>query len=332
MTKIKSSNINIITLSKKNSLYLKLGKTDQQRKNNLIFIVITLFIISIVIYFSTGYRKLDSHKFFINSLNSNDYKASKIYLEDIKYVFKSKYSEYNYENSAHLSTAKDRYSFIVSLISVLDNIHSNNHTKALKTLRDLRRDLAKNTTGTKTRDMVLYSYLLKDFNNIVSDYKVYKLTEAKNPKQIKDNEARINQLSLLAQDLANEFGLLLGLSSENLVNSNKRSIFYTEGLLKGLPILKGLPDKIEDLNKLKVELKKAGGAVSIRGKDTPKIFMERLDSLRKQSFIFENQIKKLQEENSTLSEELKTYKVKYYNHSLKLSSAIKDFIIEYLRP
>lgn len=278
-------------------------------------------------------KRATAYQDFKTNMNSNNFTEALIQLESFDNVFSSKYSKFNAKNSKLLPTPEDRKKFIVGMIKALDNLKSARYYPALVSLKKIQKDLSRVTTGFGKNRSVFHQRYKKDLAILIKEFKIYKRKEIKTPYLIQNNERRIYQQSILSQDLANEFGALMGLAPNLPRNSSQSIKFYQEGVLKGLPQLKKLPDQIEDLLQLKEELSKAGGEVRIKGgANTPDLFLKKVQELRAKCSVFEVQITNLAKENQEMSKNLVSSKKEFLKDIKSVQQIFKDFIISYVTP
>ena len=328
----KISEITSSTLRLVPGVYSKLGRTKQQRSFRVALIV------GIVLAFLTGnhfygrYNELFAYNAFANSVNQENTTEALVNLEKIRRLVKRKYSSYNASGSLYLPSSEDRHVFLESLIKVIKQFKNEEYLEGIKALKSIRATYGKVTFNSNTQNLKFSKLIREGFKDFVDKYKNYRRKEITYPPAIEENNNRIFQQGILAQDLANEFGALMSLNPINIQASKDQSKFYNDGILKGLPILQGLPDGVTDLNELKQILNETGGKVTIRGSNTPELFKKKIAELKKDCEVFGQQIIQLQSENQKMMEELQSSKTEFYAAVLGFQEAIKELLIIYVTP
>ena len=178
---------------------------------------------------------------------------------------------------------------------------------------------------------------IKDLQASFQEYqlKIKKLSEEREsiPKQIKTNLAALRQLNLVAKSLAIDFANLFALTPIFHERSDALIIdFYQSGVLKGLPVLKGIPDDLMDLAELKQALEKAGGEVQIKGANTQVRFQTELTQFGTTSEKLQAATAKIFDENRALEQKLQGLASKLFTASRDLEQQVSSLLLEVLYP
>ncbi len=314
-------------------------RNDRSNKNKQVKFAIILLFVGIILSFLFTFFNVSTNQAyekFVDSLKVNNFTNAIVHLEAFDRVFKSKYSKFNSKESNNLPSADDRKNFIVSLIKVLSQLSNNDRQeqrKALLTIKGMLNNVNKLTAGVGGRNARFKQTVKQDYEKLVKDYKELRKKEIVGPFRKKENQNRIYQQSVLSQDLANEFGALMGIAPQTLRGPSDQTKFYESGALKGLPVLNGLPDDMKDMKQLKVELEKLRGEVSLRGgADTPELFQKRLEEIRVKCNVFSGQIKKLTVESDDYSGDITKLEANFLKSTTKFTMETKNFIVDYVHP
>lgn len=310
------------------------GRKNQSQKQFRLFILLVLLVFSgIGLFFYYNSNTKTAYNNFVGNLNIGLYTDALIELEEFSSVFKYKYRRHNSKKSDHLPTADDRHKFIIKLVKSLQEMETGNFTQAMVLLKQSSYKIKKVLTGSGGQKPAFENLMTTELTEIIDSWREYRKLELYLPYKIKRNINRMDQQSILAQDLSTEFGSIMGLAPANLNILKDRIQFYRKGMLRGLPVLRGLPDNIKTPVQLKQRLRKAGGYVNIRGKeDTPKLFKKTLSDIRKKCALFENQIVDLEKENERLKKKLELLNKKFQKQISTYQFRLKRMIEAYVRP
>ncbi len=314
-------------------------RNDRSNKNKQVKFAIILVFVAIILsllftFFSVSTNQ--AYDKFVQNLKVNNFTNAIVHLEAFDRIFKSKYSKFNSSDSVNLPTARERKDFVVALIKVLGQLGHNDRQeqrKALLTIKGIITNINKLTAGVSGRNARFKQTIKQQYATLVADYKELRKKEIVGPFRRKENQNRIYQQSILSQDLANEFGALMGIAPQTLRGPTDQTKFYESGVLKGLPVLNGLPDNIKDMKQLKDELRKLSGEVSLRGgAETPELFLKRLEEIRAKCDVFSQQIKKLTIESDDYSIDISKLEEAFLKSSTKFVTESKNFLVDYVHP
>ena len=153
--------------------------------------------------------------------------------------------------------------------------------------------------------------------------------EAEIPGRIEGDMKMLEHLRLAAHGIREDFGELLSVPEPPPAPGQKLPpiSYYSGGVLKGLPVLPKLPDRIDTLLELRRSIEEAGGEVSIKGEDAPVIFRKRLEELRISARSLRSHMLEVSERISALETEQKAARLAVVQSGTPLENGLKDLLL-----
>ncbi len=148
---------------------------------------------------------------------------------------------------------------------------------------------------------------------------------AERERLTRSRSATINTLTMLAQDAAELFSI----PAPSELTDLPEITFYQHGILKGLPTLPGIPDRIDSLPDLNATLQPLGGGLPrIRDGDVEQLLDARLNSLRDAGLVSESNLDRLDETLSVLTDTLEGDTAQLAEYQSRINAEIRRKILD----
>jgi len=167
---------------------------------------------------------------------------------------------------------ENKYKQLASLLDCVDQVQHEQYSQAQASLRSLAKSVVFAIRAGETDQLLDLSSSAQLLSDAAALKKELAATQAERARLAN----WLSQLKQQYQDAAQHFAELLSLSAQSDAALNP----YTEGVLKGLPRLNDLPDGLQSLQRLKQELVRLHGKVTIESDNAYEAFTKELASIR----------------------------------------------------
>lgn len=132
--------------------------------------------------------------------------------------------------------------------------------------------------------------------------------------------------------IAGDFGDFLSLDPEEVEESDFYENIYERGVLKGLPMVDGISDNLEEFADLKKQLTRSGGGVDIQGRNPAQVFQSKLKEIRGLVSELEVEFSALETIEKALNEESAESREELSSTRNLAQKKFKDLVLKIAKP
>jgi hypothetical protein len=157
----------------------------------------------------------------------------------------------------------------------------------------------------------IFNRIQGDFAELESSYKKFQADQKQAPKRIETILKQLNRDLTSLNNIAFEAAALFSLAPFQLgkvgFDENKSIIkiqkvpFYREGILRGIPVLKGIPEGIKTRLQLRDQLDKVGGSINLSGTNLAVEFDLKIKKMADEARGLYSKVFKLEQEYQRLN-------------------------------
>lgn len=171
---------------------------------------------------------------------------------------------------------------------------------------------------------------LEGLNTLIDNLGSFNNAKSAVSKELDDlNQVSVGNISSF-KSLRSDILTFFGFNKDLVIESESEAVaFYQEGILQGLPVLKGFPDNIADLQAFAELLVQNGGKITIPDDSNPQVFFqEKLQNFQDESFNLSLAYSKNSEKHLELEESLKVASGKLQVEKQEITKALNNLALK----
>ena len=192
------------------------------------------------------------------------------------------------------------------LIEIVTDLRQNRMEAAVKKISALNPSYFRGLISQDPEVVKVFNRVQEDFNTLQTSFTKYQSDRKVAPRRLEQLLKQLNRLTIQSNNIAFETAALFSLAPQRpgrVVYDERRSKIviekthiYTMGVLKGVPMLRGLPNNIKNRVELRETLEKIGGKINLSGDNLAVEFDLRIKKLASDTLSTRNQIMRLEQE------------------------------------